>query len=110
MLKADCNIKVNNFISSDNYIEFSEDPTKEYTTSWNAQIEKSKTLLDLWNSSTYQTYDNSQIYRKFTNKTYLSEWISRKTFVISCSCQIGMGISQIMVRIIESIRVEKKLW
>ena len=43
--KSDYDIKVNNFISSDNNVALSGDPTKEYTTSLHARIEKYESLL-----------------------------------------------------------------
>ena len=46
MQKSDYSTEVNNFISFDNYVALPKDPTKEYNTSLNAQIEKSKNLLD----------------------------------------------------------------
>ena len=45
MQRSDYNVKVNNFISSDNYEALSEDPTKKYTLSLNAQIENSKLFI-----------------------------------------------------------------
>ena len=44
MQKSDYNVKVNNSISSNNYVELSEDSTKEYITLLNAQVEKSKNV------------------------------------------------------------------